>query len=78
MPLGGYAQYSYTQQPSQTAIQPDQAYVVHQQAYRPTEAEAQAQLHQPGPPQNGGKLEQRVDRVEKGVGRFLKKLDKKM
>ena len=79
---GGYSQYSYTQQPSQQSIQPDHAYLVHQQAYRPTEAEAgahaQVQLHQPGPPQGGPKLEQRVDRVEKGVGRFLKKLDKKL
>ncbi|KAL9095915.1 MAG: hypothetical protein Q9165_001913 [Trypethelium subeluteriae] len=108
-PPGGYSQYSYAQsQPDGFGggggsgastgpphIQPDHAYLVHQQAYRPTEAEAgahaQARLQQPGPPPplpmgaagaggaaGNGKFEARVDRVEKGVGRFLKKLDKKL
>ncbi|KAI9689033.1 MAG: hypothetical protein M1822_000770 [Bathelium mastoideum] len=79
IPLGGYSQYAYDTQAGQE-IQPDHAYMVHAQAYRPTEAEAgaqaQARLAQPGPPSQG--MAGRVDRVEKGVGRFLKKLDKKL
>jgi hypothetical protein len=86
MPPGGFSTYSYQQQQqpqsaSMPHIQPDIAYSIHQQAYRPTEAEAGAhakvQLNQAGPPKDG-KFDARVDRVEKGVGRFLKKLDKKI
>ncbi|KAI9703418.1 MAG: hypothetical protein M1820_005890 [Bogoriella megaspora] len=79
IPQGGYSQYSYSQQPG-SQIQPDNVYSIHQQAYRPTQAEAgahaQVQLNQPGPP--SGKFDQRMDKVEKGVGKFLKKLDKKL
>jgi hypothetical protein len=65
---------------------------VHNQLYRPTEQESAAQLHDKSkmpyvPPQPGQerkdsfsgkyKVNERVDKVEKGVGRFLKKLDSK-
>jgi hypothetical protein len=51
---------------------------MHQQLYRPSEHEATVVDHDnpnaKPPKSNVGK---RVDQVEKGVGRFLKKLDKK-
>ncbi|GAB7332387.1 hypothetical protein MBLNU13_g04203t2 [Cladosporium sp. NU13] len=65
---------------------------VHNQLYRPTEQESAAQLADKSkmpyvPPQPGQerkdsfsgkyKVNERVDKVEKGVGRFLKKLDSK-
>jgi len=65
---------------------------VHNQLYRPTEQESAAQLAEKSkmpyvPPQPGQerkdsfsgkyKVNERVDKVEKGVGRFLKKLDSK-
>ena len=56
---------------------------MHAQAYRPTEAEAgshgggAAATYEAGPGQAPGRLEARADRLEKGVNRFLRKLDKK-
>lgn len=61
---------------------------MHNQLYRPTEAETQAQLaekskrpsmNEQGKQDSLGKLKvgERVEKVEKGVGRFLKKLDSK-
>ena len=66
---------------------------VHNQLYRPTESEAAhgakpyqqpqgvpgvgAQQQQPDGFSNKYKVNERVDKVEKGVGRFLKKLDSK-
>ena len=68
-PPGGYSTYSYNQnQTSQHA-----PHEIHQQMYRPTEAEAaivsKKKKQQAAKP--GGK----VDQVEKGINRFLKKLD---
>ncbi|KAF9641802.1 hypothetical protein BFW01_g3924 [Lasiodiplodia theobromae] len=81
-PPGGYAQYSYGQPTSQPQSQAE-SYAVHGQLYRPTEQEASIRGHdRPGQPGPGaappGKFEQRVDRVEKGVSKFLKRLDKKL
>ncbi|KAF2089163.1 hypothetical protein K490DRAFT_72769 [Saccharata proteae CBS 121410] len=83
MPPGGYAQYHYGQQPVKSQAE---MYAVHSQAYRPTEAEAahghgghRGSVGQAGPGVPGpGRFEIKVDKVEKGVGRFLKKLDKKL
>ncbi len=79
-----YGQYSsYLQQQPQPPQQQD-AYNVHGQPYRPSQAEASYGHHTednhgagPGaaPP---GRLEQGLGKVEKGVGRFLKRLDKKL
>ncbi|KAK7702328.1 hypothetical protein SLS57_011414 [Botryosphaeria dothidea] len=83
MPPSGYSQYSYGQPTSQPQGQ-GEMYAVHGQLYRPTEQEASVHGHhkapvQPGPGAPGpGKFEQRVDRVEKGVSKFLKRLDKKL
>ncbi|EOD51370.1 putative rna recognition motif-containing protein [Neofusicoccum parvum UCRNP2] len=84
-PAGGYSQYSYGQPTGQPQSQSDM-YAVHSQLYRPTEHEANTHHHTkvPANPQAGpgvpgpGKFEQRVDRVEKGVSKFLKRLDKKL
>ncbi|KAH7048460.1 hypothetical protein B0J12DRAFT_115684 [Macrophomina phaseolina] len=84
-PPGGYSQFSYGQQTTQPQQSQSDMYAVHGQLYRPTELEASVHGHQKAaPPQPGpgapgpGKFEQRVDRVEKGVSKFLKRLDKKL
>ncbi|KAF2756278.1 hypothetical protein EJ05DRAFT_488058 [Pseudovirgaria hyperparasitica] len=72
MPPGGYTQYNYAQNMSSS-----DPYAVHQQAYRPTENEA---AHHKPPAQAGqkpGRFETGAKKFEKGVGGFLKKLDKK-
>ncbi|GAB7353639.1 hypothetical protein MBLNU459_g4051t1 [Dothideomycetes sp. NU459] len=80
-PIGGYSNYQYTRQAQQPLSQAE-AYDIHKQAYRPTEAEA---THGHGghskplsPPVKPGGFEDRVSKLEKGVGRFLKKLDQKI
>ena len=67
-PPGGYSQYQYgaTSQVPQT-----------QQLYRPTEHEAGVNNHEAPPAQRNSNIGKRAEKVEKGVGRFLKKLDKK-
>jgi len=67
----GYAQHQY----GSTGQQANAA-DVHKQFYRPTEQEAGVSDHSTAaaPNSNMGK---RVVKVEKGVGRFLKKLDSK-
>ncbi len=84
-PEGGYSDYQYNQ-PQQYNKHHSHAneYDVHNQVYRPTDEEAQAHKHkhrkhsesQPG--QSSGKLEQKADKVEKGVNRFFKKLEKRI
>ncbi|RMD39309.1 hypothetical protein DV735_g5815, partial [Chaetothyriales sp. CBS 134920] len=78
-PPGGYSQYSYNQ-PSQDV--PATGFDVHSQVYRPTEAEARAHGHHHHHRQSRADpvpahKESRVDRVEKGVGKLFKKMDKK-
>ncbi|KAF2840520.1 hypothetical protein M501DRAFT_932025 [Patellaria atrata CBS 101060] len=72
-PPGGYSQYQYGQHA-------DQGYGSGQ-AYRPTEHEAGMQGTGNDPaqqqPQRPGGLEARARKLEKGVGGFLKRLDKK-
>ncbi|KAI9739600.1 MAG: hypothetical protein M1834_006318 [Cirrosporium novae-zelandiae] len=65
-------------------------YNIHSQVYQPTEAEMQVHprkySHHHSEPvptpgggsAGGGKLETRVDKIDKGVGRFLKKLEKRL
>lgn len=76
-PPGGYVQYNYGQNHAPNADQ----YNIHQVAYKPTQQEHGAHSKppptQPGPGQQPGKLESHANKLEKGVGRFLKKLDKK-
>ncbi|KAI4908006.1 uncharacterized protein J4E92_011010 [Alternaria infectoria] len=69
----GYAQYQYG-----STGTPPQGQNLHQQLYRPTENEAAVQDHEnPNAPQRNSNIGKRVDKVEKGIGSFLKKLDKK-
>jgi hypothetical protein len=51
---------------------------MHQTLYRPTEQEASIHHHSPATsaPRNSN-MGRRAEKVEKGVGKFLKKLDKK-
>lgn len=83
-PIGGYSGYNYQQA---TGQQPSEAYAIHQQVYRPTESEAahnqsgqKLQAGQPaqaGEPAQPGNMHQRLDKYEKGVSKFFKRLDKK-
>ncbi|GIJ89757.1 hypothetical protein Asppvi_008702 [Aspergillus pseudoviridinutans] len=79
-PIGGYSNYSYEPAPQPTA--PNSGYAMHQQLYRPTEAEAKshsqkyAQKAMQNPAQRSRKLEDGAARVESRVNRFLKRLDK--
>jgi hypothetical protein len=50
---------------------------MHQQLYRPTEQEAGTVGNEPAAKQSSSNIGRRAEKVEKGVGRFLKKLDKK-
>ncbi|KAI9652705.1 MAG: hypothetical protein M1831_006598 [Alyxoria varia] len=80
-PLGGYSTYSYSQPQSQQQTTADPN-AIHSQLYKPTEQEAavkgtaQAQATA-GQGQAPGKLEQRADKLGKGVNKWLKKLDEK-
>lgn len=66
-PVGGYANYDYTQQPQNHG---HSAHDIHNQIYRPTENEAQ------GSKPHRTSDASRTSKVDKGVNRFLKKLEK--
>lgn len=78
-PIGGYSNYQYNQPQVQ---QPGQAneYDIHSQVYRPTEDEYSkhkpSKSSKPGKPT--GRLEEGAERVDKGVNRFFKKLEKRI
>jgi len=67
-PIGGFSQYQYDASQSQQ-MPPSSAYDVHNQLYRPTEEE-----HRHGGHKSSGKQSQ----FDHKVGRFLKKLEKKI
>ncbi|TAQ91116.1 hypothetical protein B7494_g558 [Chlorociboria aeruginascens] len=81
-PPGGFATFNYVP----TQVQPGQQvsgtqplmtdYSIHQQVYRPTEGEATAKVKPAKAPR--GKLEERAGQLERGVGGFLKKLEKRI
>ncbi|EEP77465.1 predicted protein [Uncinocarpus reesii 1704] len=79
-PLGGYSDYSYSQTQRPMANQ----YDVHNQVYRPTEGEhTYHQRHGSGSLAPSGdrkpsKIAENAMRVEKGVNRLFKKLEKKL
>ncbi|RMZ79150.1 hypothetical protein DV738_g3537, partial [Chaetothyriales sp. CBS 135597] len=79
-PPGGYSQYSYSQSSHGRDV-PASEFDVHSQVYRPTEAEARVHGHHHRQPSRTdpapGRKESRADRVEKGVGKLFKKMDKK-
>ncbi|KEQ94102.1 hypothetical protein AUEXF2481DRAFT_41293 [Aureobasidium subglaciale EXF-2481] len=82
-PHGGFSNYTYGAQSSRLTL-PTEAFAVHSQAYRPTEQEVSAHGHGHGSkvqqqvPFKPGGFEERLKKTEKGVGRFLRKLDQKM
>ncbi|KAL8714619.1 MAG: hypothetical protein Q9220_001567 [cf. Caloplaca sp. 1 TL-2023] len=80
-PVGGYANYNYSQPHHHShSHQHGGDYDVHNQLYRPTEEEAHRHKHH-RPSDAGqptGKLEQSAGRIDKGVNRFFKKLEKKI
>ncbi|KAF2867196.1 hypothetical protein BDV95DRAFT_582802 [Massariosphaeria phaeospora] len=71
-PPGGYTQFQYNSTSQQTP-----GYSMHQQLYRPTEQEAGVDGNEATPAQRNSNIGRRAEKVEKGVGKFLKKLDKK-
>lgn len=88
-PVGGYSNYQYNQQQEQQQYHQHQGhqsqgseYDIHSQVYRPTQEEVHKTKHQrpyeAGPGQQSGRLEQGASRVDKGVNRFFKKLEKRI
>lgn len=84
-PPGGYSTYDYRSQSQRPPSQPGNMYDIHQQVYRPTEAEAGAhgRKHRVNSSHSGSmdrldRKESRGERVEKGVGRLFKKIEKKI
>ncbi|UKZ90349.1 uncharacterized protein TrAFT101_005372 [Trichoderma asperellum] len=75
-PPGGYSNYSYSQSSYTPGAPTD--YSIHQQVYRPTEAEA-AHGHGGHQPKKDskGRLEENAGRLERGVTGMLKKFEKK-
>lgn len=80
-PMGGYTEFSYNQQHQQ----PPQGnpYSVHSQVYRPTGAEAMGHSQDqsgttPAAGSKPGMITENAMRVEKGVNRLMKKLEKKI
>lgn len=80
-PVGGYSNHDYTQPHHHHHHQHDSnQYDIHSQVYRPTEEESHR--HKNHKPSDGGqptgKLEQQAGRLDKGVNRFFKKLEKRI
>ena len=81
-PIGGYVEYSYNQ-PNQQAPNSGNPYDVHAHLYRPTEAEMVSNYRDNNPDytkggRKPGKITENAMRVEKGMNRLLKKLDKRL
>ncbi|KAJ6187231.1 hypothetical protein N7519_002139 [Penicillium mononematosum] len=83
----GFSNQSYDQTQAQQQQQHQRAgseYDIHSQLYRPTEVEASshyqkyAQKAMKNPGQRPRKLEDRAERLEGGMNRFLKKLERKL
>lgn len=83
-PVGGYSDFKYTSMSEPQQQQPQASeYDIHSQVYRPTEDEftkkKPGKAQDPGGQQNAtGRLEDRAGKVDKGVNRFFKKLEKKI
>ncbi|KAF4629498.1 hypothetical protein G7Y89_g8645 [Cudoniella acicularis] len=80
-PPGGFAQYSYSNRPVSSQPLLDD-YSVHQQVYRPTEAEAKkhGKKKKKDVPKDSprGALEDSAEKMDKGVSNFLKRIEKKI
>jgi hypothetical protein len=76
-PPGGFTQYQYGSTTGQVPGAVSAQHAQHQQLYRPTEQEASVDGNEPTSGPRNSNLGRRAEKVEKGVGKFLKKLDKK-
>ncbi len=79
-PVGGYSQYTYgsTAAQRQAQISSNDPRNMHQQLWRPSEYESTIHGHHaPGEHAPNSNIGKRVEKVEKGIGSLLKKLDKK-
>lgn len=81
-PVGGYSDYRYDQ-PSRHhshSHSHNRDHAIHNQVYRPTEEEMHGKQKpsKAGPGQKPGKLEARAEKAEKGVNRFLRRLEDKL
>jgi len=78
-PPGGFSNYTYSTQPQSQQSYGDAA-AVHSQLYRPTAAEAaHGHGHSHGAaPQKPSRFDERFGKMEKGVNKWLKKLDQKI
>ncbi|KAL9598463.1 MAG: hypothetical protein Q9179_003905 [Wetmoreana sp. 5 TL-2023] len=80
-PVGGYSDYNYAQPHHHHPHQHDSdQYDIHNQVYRPTEEESHHHKHHR--PSDGGqptgRVEQHAGKLDKGVNRFFKRLEKKI
>lgn len=79
-PTGSYSTFDYSQQPQRHHSHSSQGseYDVHNQFYRPTEEEAHKHRKhsETAPGQQPGRFEQRAAKVDKGVNRLFKRLEK--
>lgn len=82
-PPGGFSQYSYDQAQhhhqhlNHTGASNNQ-YDVHHQVYRPTEGESHAHRHKPSRTSTSSTKPSGLDRLEKGAGKWFKKIEKKI
>ena len=86
-PLGGFSDYKYDDPEHRQSHQhhhehrlqtQDDDYAIHNQVYRPTEAEYSSHSKPKNKKENASKLSQETKKVDGGVNRFLKKLEKKI
>lgn len=80
-PVGGYAAYNYAHgsQPPQQHQPGGNPYDIHSQVYRPTEEEHQSHHHhKPSRSSSTQHQPSGVERLEKGVGKFFKRIEKKI
>ena len=83
-PPGGFSDFKYTATAQQPQQQPQaNEYDIHNQIYRPTEDEVIKKkpgkaVEASGQETATGRLEERAGKVDKGVNRFFKKLEKKI
>ena len=72
-PLGGYSAYNYAHAQPQPAAS---GYDIHNQVYRPTEAEHQSHHSKPSKSSGSQHKPSHTERVEKGIGKWIKKVEK--
>ncbi|KAJ5774208.1 hypothetical protein N7457_009104 [Penicillium paradoxum] len=84
VPVGGFSNFTYGQTQAQQHQRSGSEYDIHSQLYRPTEVEASshyqkyAQKAMKHTGQRSKKMEDRAERLEGGMNRFFKKLERKL